>query len=121
MPVMNLVYSGNLQLEPMLDSFLPSMHALLVDTINTDLRSCRTVISKAENYYIGDGDAKNAFIHLYIAILPGRAEELRHELGKVLYDKITHDFADALKGFDMQIRVILRETDTNHYYGLGAS
>ncbi len=118
MPIITLEYSSNLPIDKKIRPFLLGTHQILVDEIKTDLRTCRSSIMKCENYVIGDDDPQNAFIVLSIRMLPGRTDEIKKQLGKILLQKIYHDFSDEISTYDTQIRVSLTETDKKHYYGL---
>lgn len=118
MPIITLEYSSNLPIDKKIKSFLLEAHHILVGVIKTDLRTCRSSIMKCENYLIGDGNPRNAFIVLSIRMLPGRTDDIKKQLGKILVQKIYHDFAAEIKTHDTQVRVALTETDKQHYYGL---
>lgn len=118
MPILNFEYTDNLKIDLKIKSFLLVVHDILVKEIKTDLRTCRSSISKISDYMIGDGDPNNAYIILRIQMLPGRTDEIKNRTGKILLDKIHSDFSDEIKKYDTQVRVYLTETDKKHYYGL---
>lgn len=118
MPIITIEYSSNLSIDKKIRPFLLETHQILVDEIKTDLRTCRSNIIKCENYVIGDGDPRNAFIVLSVRMLPGRTDEIKNRTGKILLQKIHKDFTDEIKKYDTQVRVYLTETDKSHYYGL---
>lgn len=118
MPILNFEYTDNLKIDSKIKSFLLEVHDILVQEIKTDLRTCRSSIRKISDYVIGDGNSKNAYILLQIQMLPGRSEDIKHKTGKILLDKIHHDFSNEIKEYETQVRVYLCETDKKHYYGL---
>lgn len=118
MPIINFEYTDNLKIDEKIKPFLLEMHDILVKEIKTDLRTCRSSISKILDYVIGDGDPKNAYIILRIKMLPGRTDEIKSKTGKIILEKIYRDFANEIKKQDTQVRVYLTETDKQHYYGL---
>lgn len=118
MPILNFEYTDNLKIDSKIKSFLLEIHHILVREIKTDLRTCRSSISKISNYLIGDSNPHNAYIILRIQMLPGRTDEVKNCTGKILLEKIHHDFSDEIKKHDTQVRVYLTETDKQHYYGL---
>ena len=120
MPILNFEYTANLKIDDKIKSFLSETHAILVQEIKTDLRTCRSCISKISDYVIGDGNSHNAYIILCIQMLPGRTNEIKNRTGKILLEKINKDFFDEIKKHDTQIRVYLTEIDKQHYYGLEA-
>lgn len=118
MPIITCEYTSNLSIDKKIRPFLLEMHNILVDVIKTDLPTCRSQIIKIDEFVIGNGDAKNASIVLTVRMLPGRSDDTKHRLGKILLDKIYHDFSDEIKKYDTQVRVYLTETDKKYYYGL---
>jgi 5-carboxymethyl-2-hydroxymuconate isomerase len=118
MPIIDFDYTDNLKIDENIKSFLLETHHILVKEIKTDLKTCRSTISKRTNYIINDGDPNNAFIILRIQMLPGRTNEIKNRLGEVLLEMIHRDFSDEIHKFDTQVRVYLTETDKKHYYGL---
>ncbi len=118
MPILNFEYTDNLKIDLKIKSFLLETHDILVNEIKTDLRTCRSSVTKISDYVIGDGDSNNAYIILRIKMLPGRTDEIKNRTGKILLEKIYHDFSNAIKKQDTQVRVSLTETDKKHYYGL---
>lgn len=118
MPILNFEYTNNLKIDAKIKSFLLETHNILVREIKTDLQTCRSSISKISDYVIGDGNLNNACIILRIQMLPGRTDEIKNQVGKILLEKIYHDFSDEIKSHDTQVRVYLTDTDKKHYYGL---
>lgn len=118
MPIINFEYTDNLKIDSQIKSFLLEVHDILVQEIKTDLRTCRSSISKISDYVISDGDFSNAYIILRIQMLPGRTDDIKNRAGKILLEKIHRVFSDEIKKYDTQVRVYLTETDKKHYYGL---
>ena len=118
MPVTLLEYTDNLAIGEKIKSFLLRAHESLVAIIKTDLTTCRSTITKHQDYVVGDGDAKNAFIQLSVRILPGRSEATKQELGNHLLKAIHGTFGDEITRLKTQVRVCLTEVDLNHYYGI---
>lgn len=118
MPIVNLEYTDNLKIDGIVKPFLLEIHRVLVQEIKTNLRTCRSSISKCTDYVIADGDPRNAYIILRIQMLPGRTDAVKNQLGKIVLEKIHHAFSSEINKFDTQVRVALTETDKQHYYGL---
>ena len=118
MPILNFEFTDNLKIDAEIKLFLLETHNILVQEIKTDLRTCRSSIAKISDYVIGDGNLNNAYIILRIQMLPGRTDDIKNRLGKILLEKIHNDFSSEIKKYDTQVRVSLTETDKKHYYGL---
>ena len=87
MPRITFEYTDNLAIRDEIDAFIKNVHEDLVRIIQTDLSTCRTVIQRHEDYLIGDGDVKNAFIQLSIKMLPGRSNLIKNKLAHCCWIK----------------------------------
>ena len=118
MPTIHFEYTDNLKIADWLKLFLQEVHSLLVQTIKTDLATCRSLIVCHNDYVVGDGNSNNAFIQLTIKMLPGRDDDIKHKLGNLIFEKIQKTFEKEISGLTTQVRVYLQDTDIAHYYGL---
>jgi len=118
MPTIHFEYTDNLKIADGLKPFLKEVHHLLVETIKTDLPTCRSLIARFDDYVVGDGNPDNAFIQLTIKMLPGRSNDIKHKLGNILLGKIQKTFEEEINRLTTQVRVYLQDTDIEHYYGL---
>ena len=118
MPTIHFEFTDNLKIKNEAKEFLQSVHHMLVDTIKTDLPTCRSLIHSYSDFVVGDGDTNNAFIQLTIKMLPGRDNSVKHSLGNRLFEKIQTTFKTEINRLKTQVRVYLQDTDIEHYYGL---
>ncbi|MED7789011.1 hypothetical protein [Francisella sp. 19X1-34] len=117
MPTTKIYYTDNIQISNKLDKFSKDLHLTLVETIKTDIHTCRTLIYPCKNYMVGDSYSNfDGFIQLEIDILPGRSPDLRKKLGNLLLKDLKLVCQDCDVSIDY--RVIIRETDTEFYFGL---
>ncbi|MES2204530.1 MAG: hypothetical protein V4496_04830 [Pseudomonadota bacterium] len=118
MPVVHFEYTHNLAIDAQVKPFLKEVHTALVEIIKTDLFTCRSTIACHQDYLIGDGDHRNAFIQLSIRMLPGRSKETKDKLGHELFAMIKQVFAKEIEKYETQVRVYLTEVEKDYYYGL---
>lgn len=118
MPVVHFEYTNNLAIDAQVHSFLKEVHTSLVEIIKTNLLTCRSTITSHQDYLIGDGDPRNAFIQLSIRMLPGRSKETKDKLGHHLLARIKQVFEKEIIKYETQIRVYLTEVEKDYYYGL---
>jgi len=118
MPVVNFEYTHNLPIDAQVNDFLKETHRTLVEIIKTDLLTCRSTITKHQDYLIGDGNPNNAFIQLSIRMLPGRSKATKDALGQRLLAIINQTFSKEIARCETQIRVYLTEVEKDYYYGL---
>ena len=117
MPTIRFDYTSNINIDSKLDRFLHKIHGLLVQTIKTDIDTCRTLINKYDTFLVGNGNSKyNAFVQLEANILPGRSHKIKNELGNTLLKEIK--LLCEEDNVNIDFRVIIRETDTQFYFGL---
>lgn len=117
MPTIKIHYTDNIDINDKLELFTLNTHERLVDVIATDIDTCRTLIYPCSNYRVGGSKSSyDAFIQLDIAILPGRREELRKKLGKILLEDLRRLCEGCKHSIDF--RVAISETDKEFYFGL---
>jgi 5-carboxymethyl-2-hydroxymuconate isomerase len=66
--------------------FARELHALVVRTVDTELDACKTRFRRIEDTVVGSGGTEDAVVHVAIALLPGRAPELKAELSEAVLD-----------------------------------
>ena len=77
MPHLILECSDNITEEnSQLLNILHDCQQILVENLPTTLESCKSRVIRHQDYLLGSGDPKNAFIHLEVRVLKGRSEEL---------------------------------------------
>jgi 5-carboxymethyl-2-hydroxymuconate isomerase len=69
MPHIVLRHSNNLADRNFIP-FFKDLHLLLVNNLGVKLTSCSSMVIPHSQYLVGDGDHKNAFIHLEIKVKP---------------------------------------------------
>lgn len=109
MPHLTLEYSKNVCEHQKLDTLFEKCHALMVEILPTELASCKSKALEYKNYYIGDGNTKNAFVHLDLKLLTGRTEETLHALSQRLLQCLSEHFAESFKTLNLQISLEITE------------
>lgn len=117
MPTVRIQYTDNIQISDKLNNFAKNLHTTLVEIIKTDIHTCRTLFYPCKNYVVGDSSSNfDGFIQLEIDILPGRSPELRKKLGNILLNDLKFLCSGCYISIDY--RVVVKETDTEFYFGL---
>lgn len=90
MPQITVDYSQTV--DPSFDrhAFARALHALVVRTVDTRLDACKTRFRRIEDTVVGAGGADDAVVHVGIALLPGRAPELKAELSEAVLDLLAN-------------------------------
>jgi 5-carboxymethyl-2-hydroxymuconate isomerase len=81
MPHIRLEYTANLDASGPFPALAGELHSMLVQVANASRAACKSRAYRADDYYVAEGDAQHAFLHLTIALLPGRAPEVLSEVG----------------------------------------
>lgn len=115
MPQITLEYSSNISREVNFKNLLLEIHRNVSQIVNCDILNCKSRVTKLDNYLIGDGEVSNAMIHLEIAILDGRTEEVKTELGEKILSIIETYFAGSY-GLKIQITVDVKDLQRQFYF-----
>jgi 5-carboxymethyl-2-hydroxymuconate isomerase len=103
MPQITLEYSDNVKVGD-LKSALLGLHQILSKMLPTQVESCKSRIIRHKDYLIGDGDERNAFVHVDIKIMAGRTEDVVNNTGKAAVEYLRDQFQDS-DGLNLQITV----------------
>jgi len=106
MPQITLEYTANI-LEKDLANALPEIHHIVCEMLKTELANCKSRLQSVENYVIGDGAKDNAFVHLTIALLPGRSTELLQSTAEIILNKLKNYFHQSLQKLNLQITIAM--------------
>lgn len=104
MPQLTLDYSANIPQEVHQEIFL-RLHQILNVAGNIHIDNCKSRSIRRENFFIGDGDPQNAFVHLEIRFLEGRSPELKQAIGKACLEVLEIIFKQSMETLKIQITV----------------
>ncbi|MBN8548606.1 MAG: 5-carboxymethyl-2-hydroxymuconate Delta-isomerase [Deltaproteobacteria bacterium] len=116
MPHCVLEYSANVKDSVNFQDFFASLHKLLADSgeIQHDQLKGRWYCS--ENYFVGDGSPKNAFVYLQISMLSGRTAELRKRLAGQAFELLSAQYPRSQRDLSCSITVEIREMDRETHF-----
>lgn len=115
MPQLTLEYSTNITESADFSVLFAKCHHLLAELLPADIASCKSRAMAQSDFYVGDGNPANAFVHLQIQVLPGRSKEKLEHIGKNILPLLKAHFTDALKKLNLQITVEVADLST-HYF-----
>jgi 5-carboxymethyl-2-hydroxymuconate isomerase len=84
MPHITVDYSESLTEAFDRQGFARELHPLTADIAKTSVGSCKTRFRRVEETYVGEGAPGHAVIHVEIALLKGRTDEVRTELSNAV-------------------------------------
>jgi 5-carboxymethyl-2-hydroxymuconate isomerase len=111
MPHVIVEYSENLAQRVDISELIRLVHETLAATNAFPLEAIRTRGAPRADVRIADGDPRNAFLAIVGRIAPGRSQQLRHDLGKTLFEAIRDYLGDVSAAIPLSLTVELQEID----------
>jgi 5-carboxymethyl-2-hydroxymuconate isomerase len=68
--------------------FALALHPLTARVIDTAVDSCKTRFRPVEETVVADGATEHAVIHVEVAIMPGRTDEVKAELSRAVLELV---------------------------------
>ncbi|MEV4949973.1 isomerase [Streptomyces sp. NPDC053755] len=100
MPQITVDYSAPLDRR----GFALALHPLVVETVDTRLDGCKTRFREVEETVVGDGSTDDVIVHVEIALLPGRSDELKARLSEAVLGLLP-DHLKATEGVRLSVEV----------------
>ena len=118
MPQLEIEYSAQLPIKDELSKLAVDLHYVIAREADADLDSFKTRITPLENVVIGDGDARNAMVHLDIRLLSGRINSVKFATGEAalaaLIDRLEWLVGDYQGQFTIAVHDRGRENYCKH-------
>jgi 5-carboxymethyl-2-hydroxymuconate isomerase len=111
LPHIVVEYSRNLEKSVDIVELLKCVHDTAIATKAFPLEALRTRAAPREQYLIADGNPRNAFLAIVGRIAPGRPAQLRHELGRILFEAVQGYLSEVSRRIPLSITVELHEID----------
>lgn len=115
MPQLRLEYSANVLEKNNMTQLFEACHKTLVEILPTDIKTCKSRAIECESFYVGDGNPKNAFVHVALKVLPGRDAEVLKKVGEVIMDILKNYFSQSLQAFNLQITLEVMELEKTYF------
>lgn len=111
MPHVVVEYSRNLEQSVDIPALINVVHEAVIATGAFSPAAVRTRAAPRDDYRIADGDARNAFLAIVGRIKPGRPQQVRHDLGRMLFEAVRGHLDDVAARIPICITVELQEID----------
>ncbi|MFT5219331.1 MAG: 5-carboxymethyl-2-hydroxymuconate isomerase [Gammaproteobacteria bacterium] len=115
MPHIVLEYSSNVPRLAGFAELFAEVHQALHSIGGIKLDNCKSRARVADDYYIGDGDSGNAFIHLNIEFVAGRSTEVKQAIGNECLRLLKHYYQQKLSD-KLQITVQIDDLLLDFYF-----
>ena len=121
MPHILLEYTSNIQEETDFKQLFTNIHHIIHTSGGVNIENCKSRAICHDKYFIGQGEAMNAFINLRVQLLEGRSIELKSQLGNELLGLLKRHYQSSMQQHNLQITIhvidILRDSYFKHPKG----
>ena len=111
MPHIVVEYSANLEEDVDVAALLRVVHDALLATEAFPPEAIRTRAARRDMYRVADGNPRNAFLAIVGRIAPGRLPELRHSLGKTVFEAVRAHLSEVSARRPLSITFELHEIE----------
>lgn len=116
MPQLEIEYSAQLPIKDELSKLAVDLHYVIAREADAELASFKTRITPLENVVIGDGDPKNAMVHLDIRLLSGRSNAVKFATGEAALAALIDRLDWLVGGHKVQFTVEVHDLDRANYF-----
>lgn len=111
MPHIVAEYSANLERNVDIMALLDVIHGAVVATGAFPLEVVRVRAARRDQFKIANNDPRNAFLAIVGHIAPGRPQNVRHEIGKSMFDAVCAHLNDVSNTIPLSITLELHEIE----------
>jgi 5-carboxymethyl-2-hydroxymuconate isomerase len=115
-PQIRLEYTSNLDPVPHVDTLLDDVHRALNTIAGVKLDNCKSRVNVLDRFYVADGAADHAFVHLEVRLLEGRSDSVKQELGNALLEGLKRYFDVEQTGQRVQATVEIADILRDGYF-----
>ncbi|AUG54844.1 5-carboxymethyl-2-hydroxymuconate isomerase [Thalassospira marina] len=116
MPQIEIEYSAALPIAGALPKLALAMHHALAPIADTDVASFKTRLSPLANLVIGDGNAREAMVHVDVRLLSGRTDTVKQAVGQKVQELLLAHLADQVDGYSVQFTTEIHDLDRGNYH-----
>jgi 5-carboxymethyl-2-hydroxymuconate isomerase len=115
MPQLRLEFSDNITQPVLFDELFSRLHQALARTAGVPVDACKGRAMARNTFRVGEGHPGQAFVHLEIGLLAGRAPEKHREIAVACLQILEEVYAPSLQALDLQITVEVRGMERESY------
>jgi 5-carboxymethyl-2-hydroxymuconate isomerase len=109
MPHLTLEYSSNVLEKSNLNQLFAELTRLIAENLPTDITGCKCRAIELTDYYIGDGEENQAFVHIGLKVLRGRDADTLRAVGTKMMEATRTYFTESFKKFSTQLTLEVME------------
>jgi 5-carboxymethyl-2-hydroxymuconate isomerase len=114
-PHITLEYSSNLVEQKDLVPVLKKAQVLLSESLPAQLDQFKSRALGADVFLVGDGNHRNAFVHMQVDVMAGRSDETLSKAGHQLIDLLKDSFKQTIKSHGLSISVEISELSKAYF------
>lgn len=111
MPHLVLEFSDNILEKRDFSDLFQKCHVILSQTLPSDIEGCKSRAIEQKIYYIGNGSASHAFVHVSLKVMPGRSLDTLQQTGENLMKVFKNYFSESFKKFKLQLTLEITELE----------
>jgi len=115
MPQIRLEYTANTSIHFNFRGFFSEVHKTINQTAGISILNCKSRAIKHENYFIGNCSDNNAFVHMEIALLKGRSEDVKKKIARACLEILKKHFLSNSSKDELQLTVEIKDIDREFY------
>lgn len=117
MPQLILEMSSNVLEKNVIQTqdLLREVHVILTQMLPTQLASCKSRVIIHDVYRLGDGDERNAFVHVNLKIMSGRSKEILSGVGETLLRLMESHFVMSREKRNCQFSIEIMELAETYF------
>lgn len=116
MPQITLQYTDNVKQSAAFSELFAKIHLIVSEVGGIRVDNCKSRAIRLEDYFVAAGDAQRGFVHLDLAILEGRPDPTKRELGRRSLDILKRNYESVNEALDLQITVEIRDMRRDTYF-----
>lgn len=116
MPQLVLEYSSNINQKIESRVLLGEIASIISAAGNIPIENFKSRLIRREAYLVGDGDEKDAFVHLEAGLFSGRTLEEKRRIGEACSEYLDEYFMPSAGELSLQITVEIRDIEKNAYF-----
>jgi len=116
MPHLTLEYTVNLDEWASDPGLLLTMHRMLEAVAGIQIGNCKSRWRMVDEWVVGDGEGKSAFVHLDLRFLEGRPMSVKQAVGAGALELLRAHFAPASEELDLQLTVEVQDIRKATYF-----
>jgi 5-carboxymethyl-2-hydroxymuconate isomerase len=116
MPQIILEYSSNIRQKVESGALLGEISSIISAAGDIPVEDFKSRLVRREEFLVGEGGGRDAFVHLEIGLFAGRPHEVKRRIGEDCIEYLEEYFAPSAHELSLQTTVEIREIEKEAYF-----